>query len=535
MSDGHGPEKNRAPGRRLFLRAGVLGTGAAALASLGCGRGGESERPAPTAPPSEPTAPAPEAAPSDALPDGLDPRNFIVHGREPMTLETRRDRFGTSVITPTDRFFVRNNLPLPPAEIVQRPDDWELRIEGVAAPRAVTVREMKTWGVETLATVTQCSGNGRQFFAHETSGSQWGVGAAACTIWSGVPLRVVAERLGGASDGRRFLTATGGEALPEGVDRASVVVERSIPRDKALDDCLLAWELNGAPIPITHGGPLRLIVPGYFGCNQIKYVAKIAFTERETDAHIMQRGYRLRAIGESGAPDQPSMWQMSVKSWINGPSGRHPVARGPLQVHGVAFSGGHGIDRVEVSTDGGTTWQAARLTGPDLGPYAWRQFTFETVVELGQAHFMSRAVDREGNMQPEHRVENHRGYGHNGWRDLGVHFDVVEGPVVIEEEVDETSRAIGPAPGSLELSEDAQAGRELFVSEAAPPCGTCHTLSEADTTGTVGPNLNVLSPSEEQVVRAVRQGVGAMPGYGEQLSEEQIRQLAAYVRAAMGS
>ena len=330
------------------------------------------------------------------------------------------------------------------------------------------------------------------------------------------------------------MTATGGEVLPEGVERDAVVVERSIPRAKALDDCLLAWELNGAPIPITHGGPLRLIVPGYFGCNQIKYVSRLAFTASETDAHIMRSGYRMRPVGESGAPSQPTMWEMDVKSWINGPSGRHPVARGALTVHGVAFSGGRGVRRVEVSTDAGATWEEATLVGPDLGRYAWRQFSLSTRVELGEHHFLSRATDDEGNVQPESRVENHRGYGHNGWRDLGVRFEAVEGPVTIEDDLDEDAVAHAPAPGSVPLSEDAQAGRELFVSDATPPCGTCHTLSEAATVGDVGPNLNVLAPSEQQVVSAVTQGVGAMPGYGDSLSPEQIRQLAAYVRASLG-
>ena len=300
-------EKRR--GRRAFLRAGVLGGAAVAVAC------GSEERPA-ADPAPEPTPERTPAPAADAgLPDGLDPRDFVVHGLDPLTLETRRDRFGTSVVTPASLFFVRNNLPLPPLSIVARPDDWEVELAGVAEPRTVTVRELKQWGVETIATVVQCSGNGRQYFEHETSGSQWGVGAAACAVWSGVPLKVVVDRLGGPAEGMRFLTSTGGEELPEGVDRDSVVVERSIPIDKALDDCLLAWEMNGEPIPITHGGPLRLIVPGYYGCNQIKYVKRVAFTEVETNANIMRSSYRFRRCGRwtssrgSTAPRACTRWR----------------------------------------------------------------------------------------------------------------------------------------------------------------------------------------------------------------------------------
>jgi len=513
-------------GRRAFLRTTLVG-GAAVVTACG------SDEEAPSAREPEPTpAPAPEPGPAaDAgLPDGLDPRDFVVHGVEPLTLETRRDRFGTSVITPASLFFVRNNLPLPPRSIVERPNDWTLEVSGVGEAREVTVRELKRWGVETRTTVVQCSGNGRRFFEHEASGSQWGVGAAACAVWSGVPVKTVVERLGGVAEGMRFLTSTGGEELPEDVERDSVVVERSIPVAKALDDCLLAWEMNGAPIPITHGGPLRLIVPGYFGCNQIKYVKRIAFTERETTANIMRSGYRFRPIGESGVPDQPSMWQMAIKSWINGPSGMHPVAEGPVQVHGVAFSGGKGVSAVEVSSDG-RAWQEAELIGPDLGPYAWRQFRVSLELSLGEHQLFSRARDGEGTMQPEARVENQRGYGHNGWRDMGVTFEVVEGPVILEEEesANRAPVAQGPAPGSLELGVDETAGRELFTAGASPSCGTCHGLSEAGTHGAVGPHLNALGPSEEQIVAAVTNGVGAMPAYGDRLSEEQIQQIAAYV------
>lgn len=522
-------DKERRATRRAFLRGSVASGGAAVLLSSGCGA---EEVTAPTPTPI-PTAPIPDTAGPAPLPDGLSARNFIIHGLEPMTLETRRDRFGASPVTPASHFFVRNNLPMPSPEIVRRPDDWLLDIAGVTAPRSITLRELKTWGTETLATVVQCSGNGRQFFGHETSGSQWGVGAAACALWTGVPLRTVVDKLGGALEDLHYCTSTGGEVLPEGIDRDSVVVERSIPSAKALEDCLLAWDLNGAPIPITHGGPLRLIVPGYFGCNQIKYVRTISFTPEQSNAHIMSSGYRFRPVGESGSAEQPSMWEMSVKSWINQPSGMHPVAKGLVQVHGVAFSAGRGVRKVEVSEDAGESWREVELIGPDLGPYAWRVFAFESTLEEGERSFLSRATDLEGNIQPEHRVENHRGYGHNGWRDLGVQFEVVEGPVILEEDDDTLEAVVGPPPGTVELSEAEQQGRELFVEGASPPCGTCHTLSEAATNGSVGPNLNALGPSEERILEAMSNGVGVMPTYGESLSEDQMRKIAAYVRAVV--
>ena len=122
-------------------------------------------------------------------------------------------------------------------------------------------------GIETVAMVLQCSGNGRGFFPSKPSGTPWTVGAAGCVVWSGVPLRNVVDAMGGLADGMAFITGTGGEKLPDGVDPKSVVVERSVPI-KALPDALLAWELNGAPIALAHGGPLRLVAAGLLGHQQ---------------------------------------------------------------------------------------------------------------------------------------------------------------------------------------------------------------------------------------------------------------------------
>jgi DMSO/TMAO reductase YedYZ molybdopterin-dependent catalytic subunit len=252
------------------------------------------------------------------------------------------------------------------------------------------VGELKRLGIETVATVLQCSGNGRGFFDHEASGAPWRTGAAGCVMWSGVPVRAIAEELGGVADGANFMTSTGGEEIPEGLDRKEVVVERSVPLD-AMENAILAWEMNGEPIPRAHGGPLRMIVPGYYGVNNVKYVKRVAFTENETDANIQASGYRVRPVGESGAPDQPSMWEMKVKSWVT-----HPLMdteSGRVQIHGVAFGGVNPVEKVEVSTDGGETWQDANLIGPDLGRFAWRVFVLPAELEPGTYTITSRATD----------------------------------------------------------------------------------------------------------------------------------------------
>jgi len=366
--------------------------------------------------------PAAAAKPLPASVSWKDPASVIVHSSS--TIETKRGAFGTSVITPAEQLYLRNNLPTPDASIVADRDAWEITIEGVKGPRKLTVRDLKSMGLETVAMVLQCSGNGRGFFPSKPSGTPWTVGAAGCVVWSGVPVRAVVEALGGVSPGMRFMTGTGGEKLPEGIDPKSIIVERSVPA-AAMADALLAWEMNGAPVSLAHGGPLRLIIPGYTGVNNIKYIKQLAFTAQESDAKIMSHGYRITPPGGKGDPSQPSVQEMTVKSWVNSPSPDSGTLRqGWIQIHGVAFGGMQAVKGVEVSIDGGKTWQKARLVGPDLGKYAWRQFVLPAHFPAGSYMVTSRATDTAGNVQPETRGENQSGYNNASWSDHAVKVTV---------------------------------------------------------------------------------------------------------------
>lgn len=236
-----------------------------------------------------------------------------------------------------------------------------------------------------------------------------------------MPLKDVVEELGGVEDGMSFITSTGGEELPAGLDPKTVIVERSVPT-RALETAILAWAMNDEPLPLSHGGPLRMVVPGYYGVNNVKYVKRVAFTDKETDAKIQASGYRIRDVGKSGAPEQPSMWEMNVKSWITTPLEK--THKGRNLIYGVAMGGAVAVESVEVSTDGGETWQEARFVGPDLGQYAWRPFVFATDLSPGEVRLVSRATSASGETQPKGRTDNERGYGHNGWEDHGVTVQV---------------------------------------------------------------------------------------------------------------
>ncbi len=404
------PTQTPNPLRRQLLAGSVTALAGAGLAALS--RSAVAQVAAPAAAP----------RPLPAYVSWKDPASVIVHSST--TIETKRSAFGTSGITPAEQLYIRNNLPAPDAAIMADRDAWEVMVEGVKNPQKFSLRELKTMGVETTAMVLQCSGNGRVFFPSKPSGTPWNVGAAGCVVWSGVPVRQLAEALGGVTAGMAHMTGTGGEKLPEGLDPLSIIVERSVPL-QAMGDALLAWEMNGAPISLAHGGPLRLIVPGYTGVNNIKYIKRLAFTAKETEARIMSHGYRLSPLGGKGDPSQPSVQEMTVKSWINSPGGDGAVVKvGTVQIHGVAFGGLNAVKRVEVSMDGGKSWLDARFIGPDLGKYAWRQFVLAARLPAGNHVLASRATDMAGQVQPEQRIENAGGYNNTSWADHAVKVTV---------------------------------------------------------------------------------------------------------------
>lgn len=348
---------------------------------------------------------------------GKDEAAFIVHDVEAFQAELERGSIGASLVTPYARFFVRNHLA-PPGD--PDPDSFAIAIDGVAKPGSITVGELRQMPQVSAPAVLQCAGNGRAYFPNRQAGALWRVGAIGLGIWGGVLFSEVAARFGGPLPGLRFLTTTGSETTEP--ERR---VERSIPIAKALHDVLLAFELNGQPLPLAHGGPVRLVVPGYFAVNSVKYPSRVAFTAEESSAPIMASDYRIAPVDAAvGDPSHPTCWAMPVKSWITGPLGEGPSSPGPITVGGVALAGENPIERVEVTTDGGVRWNAAPLVGPDLGPAAWRQFSYAFHAGPGTYLLASRATDAAGNVQPENLAPNLKGYQANGWREPAVTIHV---------------------------------------------------------------------------------------------------------------
>ena len=365
-----------------------------------------------------------EDADSKGLPDFIKWKNrdaLIVHSKK--GIETHRSAIGESLITPNRNIYIRNNMPTMSDTQIGDRNNWKVSIKGVKNPKTFSLAQLKKLGHTTMATILQCSGNGRGFFAHEVRGSQWKTGAAACVVWTGVPMKVVVDACGGVDSDAVFMTSAGVDHEPTGLDPKKAKVERSVPK-KVYKDAMLAWEMNGVPLPNAHGGPLRMVTPGYFGINNVKHLGQVAFTKTESTVKYMKSSYRISPIGKKGS-QYPSCWEMPVKSWITRPTDETgTVKSGNVQIVGVAMGGMKKVRSVKVSIDGGQSWKKAKFVGPDLGKYAWRQFVLEANLAPGSYNLASKASGG-GKTQPELRMENRRGYAHNGWKDHSVNIKVV--------------------------------------------------------------------------------------------------------------
>ncbi len=353
--------------------------------------------------------------------DWKDRDALIVHSDK--GIETHRSAIGESLITPNRNVYIRNNMPTMTDTQIGDRKKWKVKIEGVKNPKTFTLAELQKLGHTTMATILQCSGNGRGFFEHKPRGSQWKTGAAACIFWTGVSMKTVVDACGGINSDAVYMTSAGVDHEPTGLDPNKAMIERSVPK-KLFKDAMLAWEMNGVPVPNAHGGPLRMITPGYFGINNVKHLGKVAFTKSESSVKYMKKSYRISPIGKKGS-QYPSCWEMPVKSWITRPTNETgTVKAGKVQIVGVAMGGTKKVRSVKVSIDGGSSWKRAKFIGPDLGKFAWRQFVLETTLTAGKYNIASLASNGS-DRQPELRMENRRGYAHNGWRDHSVQITVV--------------------------------------------------------------------------------------------------------------
>lgn len=335
-----------------------------------------------------------------------DPR-LVVRSRTPQDLETPVGLL-RDWITPNDLFFVRSHLPAPNVDAAR----WTLAVKG-SVDRTLSLRldELRNLPRTTLVATLECAGNGRAFFDPPVAGVQWQKGAVGNARWTGVRLAEVLKRAG--------VRATGQFVLLDGADRPVGTVPdflRTLPMAKATDpDTLLAFEMNGAPLPASHGLPLRAIVPGWEGAYWVKWLTAIEVLDAQHDGFFVQTAYRYpkQPVAPGSivpANEMEPLSGLTVKSLIVSPDDGAGLPAGVLRVAGFAWTGEGEIARVDVSADGGQSWSPASL-GRDRERYTWRAFEYEwRGAPRGAYTVMSRATDSRGRVQREAPQWNPSGY-----------------------------------------------------------------------------------------------------------------------------
>ena len=344
-------------------------------------------------------------------------RGMIVRSARPEDLEMPLDGF-LEWITPVDRFFVRSHHYTPEVKA----GGWRLEVDGeVERPLKLSLDDLMKMPRVELVSVLECAGNGRALFEPPVIGLQWEYGAVGNGRWAGVRLADVLKRAG--------LKASGREVLFDGADVPVATMpefQRTIPVAKALDpDTLLAYEINGEPLPASHGFPLRLVAPGWAGDCWVKWLTRIRVLDKEFDGFFMKTAYRYpKKPVAAGTPVDPAdmdpVTSLRVKSVIATPVDGTAVGAGPVKIAGAAWSGASAVTAVEVSADGGRRWRRASLD-TNRGRYAWRLWQLEwTPPREGYYTLMARARDASGDTQPLAADWNPSGYLHNVVHQVGV-------------------------------------------------------------------------------------------------------------------
>ena len=344
-----------------------------------------------------------------------DQAGLVVHQAEALNCETPPGDLGED-LTPTVRFYRRSHFPIP----VLDPAAWRLGVGGmVHRPLSLSLPELIRLPAETLAVTLECAGNGRALQRPPAPGVQWGPGAVGTAEWTGPRLADVLARAGirpGACE-VIFGGADQGQAA-DGSPR-SIRFERSLPvRDALESGALLAYAMNGQPLPVRHGYPLRLVVPGWYAVASVKWLTDIRVVAEPFDGFFQAVHYVYDwDRGGHGTPEP--VREMQVRALITRPCAGQELPAGGVIVRGVAWSGAAPVARVEVSVAGGP-WRKARLVGVPPA-HGWQQWEYlASGLRPGEVAIRARAADLAGGVQPERPEWNRLGYGANFIHEIQV-------------------------------------------------------------------------------------------------------------------
>ena len=342
---------------------------------------------------------------------------MILQRTRPPLLETPFEVFDQGVFTPNDRFYVRWHLANVPTLI--DPAEFSLKVRGlIETPLSLGLDELvRGFEPVEIAAVNQCSGNSRGFFEPRVAGGEWGNGAMGNALWKGVRLKDVLDRAG-VKAGAREVRFNG---LDTGLLPGTPDFMKSLSVDHARDgEVMIAYAMNGQPLPLLNGFPLRLVVPGWYATYWIKMLDDIEVRDAADDNFWMKKAYLIpdtpfaNAVpGQTGVQTVP-ISRMVPRSFITNLKADDTVkARHATIVRGIAFGGDSGVSKVLFSADGGQGWQEAKL-GKDHGTYSFRQWeTSMRIPSAGPRVLMVKAVNATGVAQPEQANWNGSGFMRN--------------------------------------------------------------------------------------------------------------------------
>ena len=348
-------------------------------------------------------------------------------GDRPLVAETPEQLLDDET-TPIEKFFIRNNGQTP--EAAANPDGWKLVVDGeVNTKLELTLGELKSrFPQKTYRMVLECGGNGRSFFSPQARGNQWTNGGAGCAEWTGVPLADVLKAAG-LKDTARYTAHYGADPHLSG-DPTKESISRGMPIPKAMEEHgLVVFAMNGEPLPAIHGGPVRLVIPGWPGSLSHKWLTRIWVRDREHDGQGMTgTSYRvpIQPMVPGGKADDKNfriLESMPVRSIVTSPGNgaRLPAGTRDVALRGAAWAGDLAVSRVDVSADFGATWTQAQLAQPK-NRYDWHRWTAALKLPSnGYYEVWARATDSNGRMQPHLAGNwNPQGYGGNQMHRIAI-------------------------------------------------------------------------------------------------------------------
>jgi DMSO/TMAO reductase YedYZ molybdopterin-dependent catalytic subunit len=353
----------------------------------------------------------PEEACQDAIDAGL-----VVHRAHPLNCETSIPALIGGVVMPNAHFYVRNHFQQPRLD----PSTWQLHVDGlVDRPLSLSLQELRHMRSETRVVTLECAGNGRSMLDPPVAGEKWDFGAVSTAEWTGVPLVEILDQVGIRPEAREvlFRGADGGTVPGQA---GTIRYERSLELDEARSsEALLAYAMNGEPLPIQHGYPLRLVVPGWYAVTSVKWLTEIEVIGEAFRGHFQTDSYFYEWDRDGQLLREPVKLQR-VRALIAEPNAGGEIDRGAVAIRGVAWSGEDAMARVEVSVGGGA-WQEARLVG-ESKRHSWQWWELLTRIEQpGTITLRARATDLAGRTQPDRPEWNRLGYGNNAIQEVQVH------------------------------------------------------------------------------------------------------------------